>query len=171
MGTPEGQTYKYWPKLTPNMGIMQMTWYYANDIQDKAWRYFFIIFLSNTIKKLLFHIKTKRSLASKFGAIYPKYQWYANLPSDYHQKNILIYESVNFLSGRIWNFCYKQHPWPSKGGLIIYLGGFWRFSEVRLRGEVIGISHGNRGRDTRVALIKCTFETQIMCLEAQLWSN
>ena len=74
IGHPGGQTHKYWQKLTPNMGIMQMTWYYANDIQDKAWRYFFIIFLSNTIKKLLFHIKTKRSLASKFGAIYPKYQ-------------------------------------------------------------------------------------------------
>ena len=150
------------------MGIMQMAWYYVNDIQDKAWRYFFIIFPAEHPKNVTsLLIKTKRSLASKFGAIYPKYQWYANLPSDYHQKNILIYESVNFLSGRIWNFCYKQHPWPSKGGLIIYLGGFWRFSEVRLRG-VIGISHGNRGRDTHVASIKCTFEIQIMCLEAQL---
>jgi hypothetical protein len=38
---------------------------------------------------------------------------------------------------------------------------------VRL-GGVIGISPGNRGRDTHVASIKCTFETQIMCLEAQL---
>ena len=74
-GHPGGQTHKYWQKLTPDMGIMQMAWYYANDIQDKAWRYFFIIFPAEHPKNVTsLHIKTKRSLASKFGAIYPKYQ-------------------------------------------------------------------------------------------------
>ena len=75
IGHPGGQTHKHCPKLTPNMGIMQITWYYANDIQDKAWRYFFIIFPAEHPKNVTsLHIKTKRSLASKFGAIYPKYQ-------------------------------------------------------------------------------------------------
>ena len=62
------------------------------------------------------------------------------------------------------------------GGSIIYLGGIGieggignlTIFKSAIKGGVIGISHENRGRDTHVKSIKYTFETQIMCLEAQL---
>ena len=54
---------------------------------------------------------------------------------------------------------YRNH-----GGVI----GILTIFKSSIKGGVIGISHENRGRDTRVASIKCTFETQMMCLEAQL---
>ena len=40
------------------------------------------------------------------------------------------------------------------GGHIIYLEGY------RNKEGVIRILHGNKARDTRVASIKCTFETE-----------
>jgi hypothetical protein len=117
MVTPGGQIPKCWPKMIPNIGIMQMQSNNQTYIQDKTWWYFFKINYKTV--GVTIYMVTPGGKYQDFDQKWPKYWSWMYFCGYFALSNVPNWEVICIIP--IFGIIFGQHLgiWPP--GVTIYM--------------------------------------------------